>query len=109
MGLVPHKPYKTKKEFDKQAWRRDVASKCLIAIYGSNEVSPYAHQLAQGILNNVDALDKALEEKEEEKEETTTKCLYCGKTIPSYKSYCNFSCYKQYNTIPEGWGVLIYR
>jgi hypothetical protein len=64
MGRIPTPPYKIKKEFDKQAWRRDVATKCLIAIYGGNADWEDANILAKAIVANVDALDKALEEKE---------------------------------------------
>jgi hypothetical protein len=91
MGRIPTPPYKIKKEFDKQAWRRDVASKCLIAMYGNSKDWADEHLLAKAFLNNVDALDKALEEKEK----TIRKCLYCGKEIhpDQIYSYCNLSCY----------------
>jgi hypothetical protein len=77
----------SEREKEKQAWRREVASKCLIALYGGNADWDDTNILAKAIVANVDALDKALEE------ETTKKCLYCGKEVPSNKMYCNFSCY----------------
>lgn len=80
---------------NKQAWRRDVASKCLIALYESATDWKDRNKLAQAIVKNIDALDKALEEKD--KEETIRNCLYCGKEIHPDQtySYCNLSCYTQ--------------
>jgi hypothetical protein len=88
--------------FEKKAWRRDVASKCLIAMYGYDVNWEDENQLAQDIMKNVDALDKALEEKEKTSEK---RCKVCGKPVRFKTNYCSEECfYKQgpYNPLePE--------
>lgn len=58
------------KEFDKNVWRREVAGKCLVALYGSTVDWESNEAVSKAILLSVDALDKALEEAEKTAEES---------------------------------------
>jgi hypothetical protein len=66
MPAVPQKPRPICERIaleEKSKWRRDTASKCLVAAYETWQDCSI-HDLARAIVKTVDALDRALEDSE---------------------------------------------
>ena len=67
MPEVPQKQYPIDKQKEKNKWRRDTASKCLVAAFSADyawELLSTPDTITNAILTAVDALDRALSEGE---------------------------------------------
>jgi hypothetical protein len=61
MPATPQLPGPIDEICEKEKWRRDVASKCLVAAYGSDIIWESPAHMVDEILESIDSLDRALD------------------------------------------------